>query len=76
MAYGKVRGITKPLGDLPARIYPIGSNASEAKAAILTIPFDFAAGEELDEGLARQLWKDFNEYVILDVGPQKIDLND
>lgn len=63
MAYGKVRGITKPLGDVPARLYPIESNASETRAAILTIPIDFNAGDELDANLVEKLQHDFNEYV-------------
>jgi hypothetical protein len=64
MAYGKVRGISKPLGDIPARIYPIESNASEARAAILTVPVDFNAGDELDANLVKKLQHDFNEYVV------------
>jgi len=63
MAYGKVRGIVKPLGEVPARIYPIETNASEARAAILTMPFDFAAGDELDAKLAKRLHDDFNKCV-------------
>jgi hypothetical protein len=63
MAYGKVRSIPKPLGDIPARIYPIESNASEARAAILTISIDFNAGDELDANLVTKLQHDFNEYV-------------
>lgn len=61
MAYGKVRGISKPLGDVPARIYPIESNASEERAAILTVPVDFNAGDELDASLVKKLHDDFNE---------------
>ncbi|KAL1608388.1 hypothetical protein SLS60_003329 [Paraconiothyrium brasiliense] len=63
MAYGKVRGISKPLGDIPARIFPFESNASEARAAILTIPVDFNAGDELDADLVKKLHDDFNEAI-------------
>ena len=62
MAYGKFNGISKPLGVVPARIYPIESNASAARAAILSVPADFNAGDELDEGLVKRLHDDFNEY--------------
>lgn len=61
MAYGKVRGIAKPLSDIPARIYPIESNRSENRAAILTIHFDFVIGDELDLDLAKKLWNDFTK---------------
>ncbi|KAF2643767.1 hypothetical protein P280DRAFT_216219 [Massarina eburnea CBS 473.64] len=60
MAYGKVRGIVKPIGDIPARIYPIASNPSDAKAAILTVHFDFPAGDEVDSDLSQKLCDDFN----------------
>ncbi|KAF2446231.1 hypothetical protein P171DRAFT_519794 [Karstenula rhodostoma CBS 690.94] len=63
MTYGKVRGISKPLGDVPARIYPIESNASESRAAILTVPVDFNAGDELDANLVGKLQHDFNEAI-------------
>ena len=62
MAYGKVRGNPKPLGEIPARIYPIETNASKTRAAILTIPLDFDAGDELDADLVKKLHDDFNEY--------------
>lgn len=64
MAYGKVRGIPKPLGDVPARIYPIESNASETRAAILTVPVDFNAGDSLDGELVKKLQEDFNEWAL------------
>ncbi|KAL5412104.1 hypothetical protein PMIN04_009987 [Paraphaeosphaeria minitans] len=63
MAYGKVRGISKPLGYVPARIYPIESNASESRAAILTVPVDFNTGDELDAKLVKALHHDFNEAI-------------
>ncbi|OAG05498.1 uncharacterized protein CC84DRAFT_1164015 [Paraphaeosphaeria sporulosa] len=63
MAYGKVRGISKLLGEIPARIYPIESNASESRAAILTVPVDFNAGDELDAKLVEKLHHDFNEAI-------------
>ncbi|KAF2682134.1 hypothetical protein K458DRAFT_342498 [Lentithecium fluviatile CBS 122367] len=63
MAYGKVRGIAKPLGDIPARIYPIQTNSSETRAGILTMPFDFAAGDEVATDLVQKLYKDFKEEV-------------
>lgn len=66
MAYGKVRGIAKPLGDIPARIYPVETNASESRAAILTVPFDFVAGDQLDNKLAEKLTDDFNGYASTD----------
>ncbi|KAF1967023.1 hypothetical protein BU23DRAFT_516962 [Bimuria novae-zelandiae CBS 107.79] len=63
MAYGKVRNILKPLGDVPARIYPIEINATDARAAILTVPIDFNAGDELDAELVKKLHDDFNEAI-------------
>lgn len=62
MAYGKVRGIAKPIGDVPARIFPIESNTSDERAAVLTVPIDFSAGDELDANLVKRLHDDFNEY--------------
>ncbi|PVI00896.1 hypothetical protein DM02DRAFT_372425 [Periconia macrospinosa] len=62
-AYGKVRGLAKPIGSLPARIYPIQTNASETKAAIITAPIDFAAGDTIDDELAQKLHTDFNEEI-------------
>jgi hypothetical protein len=61
MAYGKVRGIAKPIGDIPARIYTVETNASDARAAILTVHWDFVAGDEVDTDLAQRLCDDFNE---------------
>jgi hypothetical protein len=63
MAYGKVRGVQKPLGDIPARIYPIPTNASPTRFAILTVPFDFNAGDEVDATLAQKLCDDFTKYI-------------
>ena len=60
MAYGKVRGIEKPIGDIPARIYPIESNASETRSAVLTVHFDFSAGDEVDANWSQKLCDDFN----------------
>jgi hypothetical protein len=62
MAYGKVRGVSKPLGDVPARIYPIPPNASPTRSAILTVPFDFNSGDEVDATLAQKLCDDFTKY--------------
>lgn len=61
MAYGKVRGIAKPLGDLPPRIYPLSTTTSPTKAAILTISFDFTAGDKIDPSLAQCLCDDFTK---------------
>ncbi|KAF1948448.1 hypothetical protein CC80DRAFT_556331 [Byssothecium circinans] len=63
MAYGKVRGIAKPIGEIPARIYPIESNASNTRAAILTVHYDFTVGDELDAELSQKLFNDFNEEI-------------
>ncbi|KAJ4303110.1 hypothetical protein N0V90_002001 [Kalmusia sp. IMI 367209] len=63
MAYGKVRGNPKPLEEIPARIYPIETNASDTRAAILTIPLDFEACDELDAKLVKMLHDDFNEAI-------------
>ncbi|KAF2708601.1 hypothetical protein K504DRAFT_455567 [Pleomassaria siparia CBS 279.74] len=62
MAYGKVRGIEKPMGEIPARIYPV-EKASETQSAILTVHLDFSAGDELDVDLAQKLHDDFNEEI-------------
>lgn len=61
MAYGKVRGIPKPIGEIPARIYAIEPQATDSRAAILTVPFDFAAGDAIDKALSERLRADFNE---------------
>jgi hypothetical protein len=63
MAYGKVRSVPKPLGDLPARIYPIPTNASPTRFAILTVPFDFNAEDGVDATLAQKLCDDFTKYI-------------
>lgn len=61
MAYGAIHG--GPLSSEPpiARVYPASSRTlSEARAAILTIPFDLAGGDVMDAGLEQKLAKDFN----------------
>lgn len=64
MAYGKVRGVTKPLSPLPLRIYALDpKHASEEKAAILTVPIDFTAGDEIGDNLVQPMCADFNKYV-------------
>jgi hypothetical protein len=62
MAYGAIRGASKPPGTMPARIYPLGPSRSTSAscAAILTVPFDFGAGDHLSPALEAQLCSDFN----------------
>jgi hypothetical protein len=61
MAYGKVQGIPKALTNIPPRIYPLTTTTSPTKAAILTVLFDFTAGDKVDPALEQELCNDFTK---------------
>lgn len=61
MAYGAIRGGPKPTLAPVARVYSAPPRAlSYARAALVTVPFDFAADDALDEELERKLAREFN----------------